>query len=140
MERRFTSKSFWKQDVKQKQVKRSRIIDLAASLQERSSGTWKMIYCHNIIKPCHCTMPSTMAEDESISFNNILVCTEVSVELHMKVKVILRLIEGIVLQQLPLAAATNATQTLSKMIKRQVLPASLYKKFLRQHQEKTPRH
>ena len=85
-------------------------------------------------------MPSTMAEDKSISFNNILVRTEVSVESHMKVKAILGVIGGIVLQQFPLAAATNATQTLSKMIRRQVLPASLHKKFLRQHQEKTPRH
>ena len=139
MERRFTSKSFWKQDAKQKQIKRSRNIDLAASLQEKRSGTWEMIYCHNDAKPCHRTMPSTMAEDKSISFNNILVRTEVSVELHMKVKVILGVIGRIVLQQFPLAAATNATQTLSKMIKRQVLPASLHKKFLRQHQEKTPR-
>ena len=92
-----------------------------------------MIHSHNVAKPCHHTMSSTMAEDESISFINILVRTEVSVESHMKVKVILRVIGGIILQRLPLAAATNATQTLSKMIKRQVLPASLHKKFLRQH-------
>ena len=139
-ERRLTSKYFWKQNVKQKQETRSRTIYLAASLQERSSGTWKMIHCHNVAKPCHRTMPSKMAEDKFISFNNILVRTEVSVESHMKVKAILRVIGGIDLKQMPLPAATNTTQTLSKMIKRQVLPASLHKKFLRQHQEKTSRH
>jgi hypothetical protein len=50
-----------------------------------------MIHCHNVAKSCHHTMPSMMAEDESIIFNNILVLTEVvSVKLHMKEKVILR--------------------------------------------------
>ncbi len=72
-----------------------------------------------------------MAEDESIIFNNILVLTEVvSVKLHMKVKVILRVTGGVILQQGPLTETPNTAQ---------VLPTASHK-FLRQHQEKTPRH
>jgi hypothetical protein len=72
-----------------------------------------------------------MAEDKSIIFNNILVLTEVvSVKSHMKVKVILRVTGGAILQQGPLTETNNTAQ---------VLPTASHK-FLRQHREKTPRH
>ena len=76
-----------------------------------------------------------------------LVLIEVLVETHMTAKVIPRVMGGVlILQQLPPAAINNATPhaainstspNLSKMIKRQVLPAALHM-FLRQHKEKTP--
>ncbi len=78
-------------------------------------------------------MPSMLAEDKPIIFNNILVLTEaevVSVKSHMKVKVILRVTGGVILQQGPLTETSNTAQ---------VLPTAL-NKFLRQHREKTPRH
>jgi hypothetical protein len=67
----------------------------------------------------------------------------------MTAKVIQKVTGGVlILQQLPLGAINNATPhtainstslNLSKMIKRQVLPAALHM-LLRQHKEMTPRH
>ncbi len=62
-------------------------------------------------------MPTMMAEDESIIFNNILVLTEVSVKSHMKVKVIVRVTGG----GHPPKAQQPHTETNSAT---QVLPAS----------------
>ncbi len=72
-------------------------------------------------------MPIMMAEDESIIFNNILVFTEVSVRLHMKVKVIVRVTGGGGIIQKP----NNPTQKPTVLHKNLPLPAALHK-LLRQ--------
>ena len=96
----------------------------ASPLQERSQGQGpsKATMFQNAITPC----------PESISFTICLDLTEVSVNSHMKVKVILTRETGggAILQQSPSPAAivhSNASPTSSLMIKREVLTAALHK-------------